>query len=1126
MKRLALILLLAACSGTTIQTPTRSFDRPADVALFCMRFDPNPTQRVWNTLPIETCSADASNDPNNIFCGNTTGTPGETPANNCIDANGAQDYVYRPQLGGLVANSARGEVALVDILNGLIVDLEPLIPGFQFLEVGAMPEHIRATHDGCRSVTANVDSCNLSVIDVQRLANVPFLPFRDPTGDAGVTISGPTTDAGAPIDVYLRSVTETVTLSAGGKPLYARPGWVEIAPESTDGHPVSGICDDGMYNAWVSLPACQAVVEVPLVGPNAGVVMRALAVTQTGTHAIDPATLTCPIECLAQPGTQTGFAVDLGADAAVVPDGGAPNPPPRVPTTQSFPGSIAIDVENGVGRMFIADQVSRRITIVPIDPTSGAPSPARAIDLAEQPVGVDTVRVSPRSEAGKFLYAVARDASVRVIDLDREVECETNPDPNDPALAVPTNPAQEPPIDPQPLARHFGCFPLGDPSTPARSPLSTGPGITLPINALPRDVAFVHLDLQPPPTTNVSTPPSAGPRVMVGDFAWIIGSDGRSMAVNVYDACPAPNIPQQQSSGNFSATCDPTQAQLSRDQSIAEPENPVPTFYDRVAHRPRRGTDRFSPPLNCADPASGAPRLASENFPLTINFSSGTGASTQITQGATDAGAPQDLGVAEDMSAPDGGVATSSVFSIPNLVEVMLPQNEQNSCANVKSVGFNPYDTKNDTWTLDWEGVIPTTARSSGVVGKSDPTLFIDSGGAWCTRGAKAGDKLELVGCNQDSDCDINATCQKSTTAPPDVTTGLCLPGTAAGLPGAANLDSLKNECTPLLNAKLRFRVISAKQGTTLTFGNTPQAQVTDALKLAEIYEPEYSFQSLDCSTDETVCTNVSVVHTNADGTTTNLPTHCVQTLDERGGSVKRCVRTCDDGLGCGQDFQCLPSRYGDQRCMYAPLSTQLFTDCLPELQKYQLRVGDAFMVTGQANGFYSDLEPSPVDRECTLPVNATAPFVKLRQSRIPLDAKKLMQCPMILPYQFLPSSFATNTCWMADDTMHTVVHFENPWFAFAIDVPKIPNGNFVPVVRPPPSLQLTFQIVGGQGALSIPLASDVQAQQPRMAVTAPDHQTVYIIDEGKQTTATGLRGQLLRLVSGSQSVDRNFQVR
>src|SRR5581483_3497674 len=157
-------------------------------------------------------------------------------------------------------------------------------------------------------------------------------------------------------------------------------------------------------------------------------------------------------------------------------------------------------------------------------------------------------------------------------------------------------------------------------------------------------------------------------------------------------------------------------------------------------------------------------------------------------------------------------------------------------------------------------------------------------------------------------------TCQKSTTAPPDVTTGLCLPETAAGLPGAANIDALKNTCTDLLNARLRFRIVSAKQGTTLTFGNTPQAQVTDALVLDEIYEPEYPFQTRTCIADSD-CASIKVAP--ADPTAKPLTTKCMPDgKDAFGADVSRCLRDCSDGKGCGHDFQCLPARHGGQRCM------------------------------------------------------------------------------------------------------------------------------------------------------------------------------------------------------------------
>ncbi len=42
----------------------------------------------------------------------------------------------------------------------------------------------------------------------------------------------------------------------------------------------------------------------------------------------------------------------------------------------------------------------------------------------------------------------------------------------------------------------------------------------------------------------------------------------------------------------------------------------------------------------------------------------------------------------------------------------------------------------------------------------------------------------------------------------------------------------------------------------------------------------------------------------------------------------------------------------------------------------------------------------------------------------------------------------------------------------------------------------------------------------------APDGQTVYVVDEGRQTLATGLRGQLIRLLTPTQVSDPSFVIR
>jgi hypothetical protein len=78
----------------------------------------------------------------------------------------------------------------------------------------------------------------------------------------------------------------------------------------------------------------------------------------------------------------------------------------------------------------------------------------------------------------------------------------------------------------------------------------------------------------------------------------------------------------------------------------------------------------------------------------------------------------------------------------------------------------------------------------------------------------------------------------------------------------------------------------------------------------------------------------------------------------------------------------------------------------------------------------------------------------------------------------------------------------------------------------PPDNTSISIGVTGGGSSLQSLLGVDVQAQQPRYVSVAPDGQTVYIVDEGKSPFATGLRGQLLRLFSASQSVDTTFIVR
>ncbi|MFI5288064.1 MAG: hypothetical protein ACHQ17_00360 [Polyangia bacterium] len=1129
----ALGLPIVACNQNVINTPIRSFDRPSDVALTCVQGDP-VAQRLYDAHPLSDCT------PENII-------------KLSFDATGAPnpDGGFNPQERALVTQSARGELTLVDINGNQLVDLRPFTPGFGFLPVGKLPTHVRVAEDGCRAATTNTDSCDLSLIDLPTLYNLPRKPL---ISDGGIPDGSP---LGQPS--FGDEVVDRIPINVDGRELLARPSWIELQP--TAPKPASGPlpesyaglhgfqpggtpgqCLGGSYHAWVALPTCQLVVEVNLEGgldaagkaERPGQVVRAVRVTQSGAEVVsDLSTISCPEECPPAPAPlspQDGGVsapADGGVaplqpdfDAGAAPDGGDGGVVPRLPDNQAYPGTLALDFENGVGRLFIGDLAGERITIVPIDGVSGALGAPRAVTLEKGALGVQVVRVSPRSQAGKFLYAVARDGTVRVIDLDREAECETNPDPRAvEALPVPKDKDGLPIADPLPTARRLGCFPLGDPNTPPRSPLFTSPGIVLPNGALPRDVSFVHLDILP--VTDPAAPPvAAAPTTMVGDFAWVIGSDGRATVVNLFDACPEPNVPQSinnNMAGPYTPACSLGNVPASRfpsGESTAkvDPGSPLPLVNDRAAHRIRQSNDRFLL-LNSAD-TSGAPRVDDPNNPFTVTVN-GVAAAAPSTL-AVDGGAAQPT-PPSDLGAPvDAGVA------LPGLVT------EINSFQRPETIAFyDPDHVRNETWSVAWQGLIPSTDRSLGrmVPGEladagAPPTalpMLVDNGAAFCTRGVQQGDQLVLDGCTKDTDCDFAQACIRDPGAPKDVPNGMCLDRDPT-LQAAE-----KKDCSPLLRSPRTFQISSARQGAALATG-----EVTDVLQIQDIDEEPDELDPVDCTTSGDACPILIGAATDAHGQPVDLPTTCEKMPD---GS-HRCVRMCstDAKLAadsperlCGGDFVCGLSVMNDQRCMLGPLDPELFearsqggSGCVRELQNYEVH-GQAFVVSGSVSGFLSDLEPDPTTRECVVPP-ISSPYVRLHQPRIPVALSQLTPCPSGVDI-FSSMSGVPAACLFSDGPKGREIHFENPYFAIGVVVPAAQ-------LVPPMKTVLSFNVIGGGAPLSVPLIIDAQAQQPMAVVTAPDRATVYIVDEGKSSVATGLRGQLFRLFSASQSLDHLFVIR
>jgi hypothetical protein len=494
----------------------------------------------------------------------------------------------------------------------------------------------------------------------------------------------------------------------------------------------------------------------------------------------------------------------------------------------------------------------------------------------------------------------------------------------------------------------------------------------------------------------------------------------------------------------------------------------------------RPGSHRFIQPLSEGDGA-GQPRVPDHNHPFDITVAGS---------------APSSSGAA------DGGVSSGALPSLASRpFDPKIEADPTTHAALERSIAFpDPDHSRSEQWTLAWEDVLPGTKRTLGHAASGTLT---DAGGAFCSRGVLAGDKVLLTGCDTDADCDFQLTCLRDPAAPLDVTRGMCLHRDARQ---AHELDA----CGPLLRGVKLYRITSAKQGATGLAG-----EITDRLDLAEIYEPEHPASTHACAVDDD-CKDVTLTAGNA--ATTPLPTSCLADVD----GAHRCLRACrPEGTaaerGCGVDFQCVAARgTGDFRCMRAPLDDTLFATCFPELTPYEVHVGEAFLVSGAQTGVLTDLEPDPMTRECRVPPStaSTAQFARQHASRVPMIPANRCAGGDLL--DALPvSSNPANVC-LFDDSNGRVIHFENPFFVIGVKVPAVP----------PDQTLLKFSIVGGGFPLIVTLGVDVQAQQPRAAVTGPDGQTVFVVDEGKQSTATGLRGQLLRLFSLTQSIDRTFLVR
>lgn len=166
MKPLRLALgafgVLTACQPSPVVPTTFNFNRPADVAMVCLRVPVQSDGRI-QTAPT----------PDRPEVPLPEALPPDDPA--CL-APESQRNVERPGFGirlfALVTQSDRGEVAVVNLhseLNTGIVDNDRQVPGYTFIPVGAFPGALAVHPTGRTTYVANTGSNTVTVLDNTRL---------------------------------------------------------------------------------------------------------------------------------------------------------------------------------------------------------------------------------------------------------------------------------------------------------------------------------------------------------------------------------------------------------------------------------------------------------------------------------------------------------------------------------------------------------------------------------------------------------------------------------------------------------------------------------------------------------------------------------------------------------------------------------------------------------------------------------------------------------------------------------------------------------------------------------------------------------------------------------------------
>lgn len=409
------VAALTSCSQTPISVPVRTFERAEAMDVVCMR--------VRREDPAQPGVLVAT-------------TPEPAPLARCAGVPaGVNGDLYAYHLYALVTQTTRGEVAIVDLTGGRVVDIDRASPGINFVPVGELPTDVAVAPDGELAFVGSREVYKPAVY---------ALPTREIFGDALDLPAGEATGV-APITHFpVCSLPQAPGQLAvlprktppSNPPVPAPDGGVDGGMDA--GEPGSNAASELDYLVAVVLPGDEYHgARLVTLDPNP--FRRAAGLDSTpgaivGRGALDP----CPIVSsvpLSGAGALGGAQVAWddgipyadaglprlgpppGASCAQAADAGAGSPPASTSSPRGGPLAVHAD------KLFVADAALPLIHVfdiaAPESPKELEPLRATRVSDPNRPVAIGAIAVSPPTRDYKqFLYAVDdADGSVMVFDV-------------------------------------------------------------------------------------------------------------------------------------------------------------------------------------------------------------------------------------------------------------------------------------------------------------------------------------------------------------------------------------------------------------------------------------------------------------------------------------------------------------------------------------------------------------------------------------------------------------------------------------------------------------------------------------------------------------------------------------